>query len=166
MILCSVSQCQDCFVSVVTAVNKEVLSGTDAVVISCQVTGITAELGTVKWTNSNGDDVTTSADASSYTVTDGSLESGNSQTTTLTVAAAKTTSDATYSCLITPKSPDDATEVSTSVTLNTYSKCEMLYLQVQKSWFSYFMISLKNGMISNYFIIFIVCCSVRRHEIV
>ena len=150
-----------------TAVNKEVLSGTDAVVISCQVTGITAALGTVKWTNSGGTDVKQLTDPGDYTVNDGSFDDGsNSQTTTLTVAAAKTTTDATYSCLITPKSPDDATEVSTSVTLNTYSKCEMLYLQVQKSWFSYFMIPLKNGMISNYFIIFIVCCSVRRHEIV
>lgn len=110
-----------------TAVNKEVLSGTDDVVIACQVTGITTELGTVKWTNSDGADVTTSADAASYTVTDGSLVGGNSQTTTLTVAAAKTTDDTTYNCLITPKSPDDATEVSTSVALNTYSKCDVLY---------------------------------------
>ena len=110
-----------------TAVNKEVKSGTDAVEISCQVTGITTELGTVKWTNSDGNDVTTIADAASYTVTDGSLVSGNSQTTTLTVAAAKTTADATYSCLITPAGQDDATEVSASVALNIYSKSDMLY---------------------------------------
>ena len=110
----------------VTAVNKEVLSGTDAVVISCQVTGITTELGTVKWTNSDGNDVTTIADAASYTVTDGTLVGGNSQTTTLTVKAAQTTGDRNYNCLITPAAQDDATEVSTSVALNTYSKSDML----------------------------------------
>ena len=115
----------DCFVSVVTAVNKEVLSGTNDVVISCQVTGITAQLGTVKWTNSDGNDVTTISDSSSYTVTDGSLEGGNSQTTTLTVKAAQTTGDRNYNCLVTPAAQDDATEVSTSVVLNTYSKSDM-----------------------------------------
>ena len=104
------------------AANREVLSGTDAVVIGCTVTGISAQLGTVKWTNSVGTDVTTLTDASDYTVADGSLVSGNSQTTTLTVAAAKTTADATYSCLITPAADDDATEVSTSVALKVYSK--------------------------------------------
>ena len=110
------------FVSVVTAVNQEVQSGTDAVVISCQVTGLTVALGNVKWTDSNGNDVTTLATKSSYTVNDGTLQGDNSQTTTLTVASAQTGSDATYSCLITPGSPDDATEVSKSVALNTYSK--------------------------------------------
>ena len=105
-----------------TAVNKEVLSGTDAVVISCQVTGITAQLGTVKWTNSVGADVTTSADAASLVVNAGSFDNTDSQTTTLTVAAAKTTADATYSCLITPAGDDDPTEVSTSVALKVYSK--------------------------------------------
>ena len=110
------------FVSVVTAVNQEVLSGTDAVVISCQVTGLTVALGNVKWTDSNGNDVTTLATKSSYTVNDGTLQGDNSQTTTLTVASAQTGSDATYSCLIIPGSPDDATEVSKSVALNTYSK--------------------------------------------
>ena len=109
-------------VSVVTAVNQEVLSGTDAVVISCQVTGLTVALGTVKWTDSNGNDVTTLATKSSYTVNDGTLQGDNSQTTTLTVASAQTGSDATYSCLITPGSPDDTTEVSKSVTLKVYSK--------------------------------------------
>ena len=112
----------NCFVSVVTAVNQEVLSGTDAVVISCQVTGLTVALGTVKWTDSTGDDVTTLATKSSYTVNEGTLQGGKSQTTTLTVASAQTGSDATYSCLITPGSPDDTTEVSTSVALKVYSK--------------------------------------------
>ena len=105
-----------------TAVNQEVLSGTDAVVISCQVTGLTVALGTVKWTDSNGNDVTTLATKSSYTVNDGTFQGDNSQTTTLTVASAQTGSDATYSCLITPGSPDDTTEVSKSVALKVYSK--------------------------------------------
>ena len=109
-----------------TAVNQEVLSGTDAVVISCQVTGLTVALGTVKWTDSTGDDVTTLATKSSYTVNEGTLQGGKSQTTTLTVASAQTSSDATYSCLITPGSPDDTIEVSKSVTLNTYSKSDLM----------------------------------------
>ena len=106
----------------VYAVNQEVLSGTDAVVISCQVTGLTVALGTVKWTDSNGNDVTTLATKSSYTVNDGTLQGNKPQTTTLTVASAQTSSDATYSCLVTPGSPDDTTEVSKSVTLKVYSK--------------------------------------------
>lgn len=110
----------------VTAVNQEVLSGTDNVVIECQVTGLTAALDTVKWTNSDGDDVTTIAASSSYAVSDGTLQGGNSQTTTLTVKAAQTTGDRNYNCLITPAAQDDATEVSTSVALNTYSKSDML----------------------------------------
>ena len=104
------------------AANREVKSGTDAVVIGCTVTGITAQLGTVKWTNSVGTDVFISADAASLTVTDGSFDGSNSQTTILTVAAEITTADATYSCLITPAAQDDATEVSTSVALKVYSK--------------------------------------------
>ena len=110
----------------VTAVNKEVLSGTNQVVISCQVTGITAQLGTVRWTNSDGTDVTDASISSSYTVVDGTLQNGNSQTTTLTVASAQTTADKTYTCLVTPASPDDATEVSTSVALDVYSKFYLL----------------------------------------
>ena len=108
-----------------TAVNQEVLSGTDAVVLACQVTGLTVALGTVKWTDSNGNDVTTLATKSSYTVNDGTLQGDNSQTTTLSVASAQTSSDATYSCLITPGSPDDTTEVSRSVTLKVYSKSDV-----------------------------------------
>ena len=104
-----------------TAVNKEVLSGTDAVTISCQVTGITAQLQTVKWT-SGGTDVKSLTDPNDYTVDVGSLVGGNTQTTTLAVAAAKTTADVNYSCVITPAAQDDATEVSTAVALNVYSK--------------------------------------------
>ena len=135
-----VSRHQDSFVSVVTAVNKEVLSGTDAVEISCEVTGLTAALKTVKWTNSGGTDVTTLTESSSYTVNAGTLEGGNSQTTTLTVAAAQTTADANYNCVITPASQDDETEVSTSVALNIYSKSDMLRLfEIQSLNFHDFM---------------------------
>ena len=111
----------------VTAVNKEVLSGTDQVVLSCQVTGITAALGTVKWTDPNGKDVTTLDTVSSYKVDDGTLQNVNSQTTTLTVASDQTTADKTYSCVLTPASQDDATEVGTSVVLNIYSKYYLLF---------------------------------------
>ena len=114
----------------VTAENKEVLVGTDAVVISCQVTGLTVPLGTVKWTDSNGNDIKTLATyGSSYVIDDGTLLGGNSQTTTLTVLSPQTSSDATYICLITPGFPDDTTELSKSVALNTYSKCDSLEFQ-------------------------------------
>ena len=118
----------------VTAVNKEVLSGTDQVVISCQVTGITAALGTVKWTDPNGKDVTTLDTASSYTIVDGTLQNGNSQTTTLTVASDQTIADKTYNCVLTPASPDDATEVGTNVSLDVYSKsCSTVNLQIMNN---------------------------------
>ena len=121
---------QHSFVSVVTAGNKEVLVGTDAVVISCQVTGLTVPLGTVKWTDSNGNDIKTFATyGSSYVIDDGTLLGDNSQTTTLTVLSPETSSDATYICLITPGFPDDAAELSKSVALNTYSKCDSLEFQ-------------------------------------
>ena len=103
----------------VTAGNKEVLSGTDAVLISCQVTGLTTQLQTVKWKKSNGDDVTTGVVG--YTSKEGTF-GGGSQTTTLTIASAQNNADSTYSCLITPAAPDDATEVSTPVKLNVFSK--------------------------------------------
>ncbi|XP_063687822.1 uncharacterized protein LOC134821085 [Bolinopsis microptera] len=103
---------------VVTAGNKEVLRGKDAVEISCKVTGLTAALQTVKWQKSDGTDVTTGE--TGYTSNEGSLV-GDSQTTTLTVASAQNTADSTYNCLITPAARDDATEVSTSVTLNTFT---------------------------------------------
>ena len=112
--------CNNMLFSVVTAGNREVLSGTDAVVISCKVTGLTAALQTVKWLKTDGGtDVTTGE--TGYTSNIGSLV-GDSQTTTLTVASAQNTADSTYTCLITPAAQDDATEVSTVVTLNTFSK--------------------------------------------
>ena len=101
----------------VTAVNKEVLSGT-AAEISCKVTGLTAALQTVKWEKSEGTDVTSGV--SGYTSNDGIFDDG-SQTTTLTVASEVNTVGSTYNCLITPSTQDDATEVSTAATLNIFS---------------------------------------------
>ena len=102
----------------VTAVNKEVLSGTTAE-ISCNVTGLTAALQTVKWEKSDGTDVT--SDLSGYTFKAGIFDDG-SQTTTLTVAGELNTVDSTYNCLITPATQDNATKVSTEVTLDIFSK--------------------------------------------
>ena len=101
-----------------TAGNKEVLSGTDAVMISCKVTGLNVQLQTVQWKNSGGTDV---KDTTGYTVDKGKYESG-SQTTTLTVGTAQTANDADYKCLITPTSPDDTTVITTPVKLNVFSK--------------------------------------------
>ena len=103
---------------VVTAVNKEVLIGTPAE-ISCKVTGLTAALKTVKWEKSDGTDVT--SDVRGYTSTAGIFDNG-SQTTTLTVAGEVNKVDSTYNCLITPSTQDNATEISTAVTLNIFCK--------------------------------------------
>ena len=100
-----------------TAGNKEVLSGTDGVVISCKVTGITTT-AEVKWVNSDDIDVTT---LTGYTVVEGT-ESGGTQKTTLTVAKEQTTADADYTCQITPASPDDTTLISETASLNIFSK--------------------------------------------
>ena len=102
----------------VTAVNKEVLTGTTAK-ISCNVTGLTAALKTVKWEKSDGTDVTNGFPG--YTSNDGVYDHG-SQTTTLTVDGELNSADSTYNCLITPSNQDDATEVSTAVTLSVFSK--------------------------------------------
>ena len=103
----------------VTAVNEEVLIGTTAE-ISCKVWGLTAALKTVKWEKSDGTDVTSGVPG--YTSNGGIFDDG-SQTTTLTVAGEVNTADMTYNCIITPSSQDDATEVSTAVTLEIYSMC-------------------------------------------
>ena len=105
--------------SVVTAVNKEVLTGTNAVTIECRVTGLTAQLQTVKWTKSDGTDVTSGV---THFASSPGFFSTDSQTTTLTVAAAQNDNDKTYKCLITPAAQDDPTEVSTDVKLNVFGK--------------------------------------------
>ena len=105
------------FLSVVTALNKEVLTGTTAE-ISCKVTGLIATLKTVKWEKSDGTDVTIGMPG--YIFNDGIFDD-NSQTTTLTVAGEVNTVDSTHKCLITPATQDNATEISTEVTLNIFS---------------------------------------------
>ena len=100
-----------------TAGSKEILSGTDSVVISCKVTGLT-KTARVKWENSGGTDVKDLAD---YTVAEGQFN-GGTQTTPLTVAKAQTTADSNYNCVITPASPDDTTVITTTVNLNVFSK--------------------------------------------
>ena len=102
----------------VTALNKEVLTGTPAE-ISCKVTGLTAALKTVKWEKSDGTDVTSGVPG--YTSYAGIFDDG-SQTTTLAVAGELNTVDSTYICRVTPSTRDDATEVSTEVTLDIFSK--------------------------------------------
>ena len=102
---------------VVTAVNKEVLIGTPAE-ISCKVWGLTAALQTVKWEKSDGTDVTSGVPG--YISNDGIFDDG-SQTTTLNVAGELNTVDSTYKCLVTPATQDNATEISTEVTLDIFS---------------------------------------------
>ena len=100
----------------VTAVNKEVLTRTPAE-ISCKVTGLTTALKTVKWEKSDGTEVKSGL---YYIINDGKFED-DSQTTTLTVAGEVNTVDSTYNCLFTPSTQDNATEVSTAVTLKILS---------------------------------------------
>ena len=102
----------------VTAVNKEVLTGTPAE-ISCKVTGLTAALKSVKWEKSDGTDVTDGVKG--YTSNDGIFDDG-SQITTLTVASEVNTVDSIYNCVITPATQDDATKVNTEVKLNIFSE--------------------------------------------
>jgi hypothetical protein len=104
--------------SVVTAIgNQEVLYGTDLVLLSCKVTGLT-KTASVKWEKSDGAAVT---DTTGYTVVEGQLASGT-QTTTLTIGKAQTTADADYKCLITLAVPDDTTVITETVSLNVFSK--------------------------------------------
>jgi hypothetical protein len=101
----------------VTAANKVVISGTDAVVIFCKVTGLT-KTASVKWEKSDG---TAVKGTTGFTVVEGQFDSGT-QITNLTVAKAHTTADADYKCIITPAAPDDTTVIITTVSLNVFSK--------------------------------------------
>ena len=77
--------------------NSEQLTGTVAT-ISCIVSGLTRQLDEVKWTKSDNTDITPVQDG--YTIDVGTF-SGDSQTTTLTVAAYQNNQDATYNCVFT-----------------------------------------------------------------
>ncbi|XP_063675242.1 uncharacterized protein LOC134811997 [Bolinopsis microptera] len=99
---------------VLTAVNKEQLTGTEAT-ISCTVTGLTQAFSAVKWTTSANDDALTQDQG--YTVEAGSLV-GKSQTTTLTIPVSENNGDVTYSCVFTSAehaSVDQKTAVSSKV---------------------------------------------------
>ena len=97
----------------VESIDKEIESGSDAT-ISCVITGITRQLDSVLWINSDGNDVTTVSEA--YSVSAGSYDS-NSQTTTLTVLGASV--DATFTCRIT-STEWLQTDLDTSVDLNVF----------------------------------------------
>ena len=71
------------------------LANTDAT-ISCVVTGLTKQLDKVAWKNSDGE---ISDGKNGYKIVEGQLQ-GESQTTILTVPAAKNTADAVYTCVI------------------------------------------------------------------
>ena len=92
--------------------------GTD-VTVSCVISGITRQLNAVVW-RKDGTDVT-SLSGSNYAVSEGTYGS-NSQTTTLTVNAAASTADTTYTCAITS---DEwlVTNQQTSVILNVFGMC-------------------------------------------
>ena len=105
--------------SVLAAVHKEVLSGTDSVEISCHVIGLTAALQTVKWKKSDGTDVTNGVPG--YTSQAGTF-GGGSQTTTLRVAGSQNNADSAYKCLMRLGTQDGSTELSSSVHLNVFSK--------------------------------------------
>jgi hypothetical protein len=82
-------------VSAVEAKNSEVLTNTEAT-ISCVVTGLTKQLDKVAWKNTDGG-ITHNKDG--YKIVEGQLQ-GESQTTILTVPAAKNMGDAVYTCVI------------------------------------------------------------------
>jgi hypothetical protein len=105
----------------VTALSKEQSKNTQAT-ISCRVTGLTKKLNKVKWTDSDGSSIESGKDE--YNIDDGTFKDG-SQTTILTVPAAKNTQDATYNCLI---SSDEwaIKDKSTTVALNIFSKYTQL----------------------------------------
>ena len=87
-------------ISAVEAKDSEVLKNTVAT-ISCVVTGLTKGLDAVGWKNSDGS-ITHGSDASAdYQIEEGSYIIGSkSQTTVLTIPAAKNTGDALYTCVI------------------------------------------------------------------
>ena len=96
-------------------------------VIECEVSGLTAQLQGVKWEKSDGTDVTSGKTGFSSQV---KVFDDGSQVTTLTVASAHNTVDATYKCLVTPSTQDDTSEVSTNVKLNVFCKRILVYVLI------------------------------------
>ena len=101
----------------VNPVHREQLTGTEAK-ISCIVAGLTRKLDKVKWTKSDNTDITSGQDG--YTI-DVRTFSGDSQTTTLTVAADQNTQDATYNCVIT-SNEHAVKNKSKTINLKVFSK--------------------------------------------
>ena len=105
------------FVSEVTAVNKEQMTGTVAT-ISCIVAGLTRKLDIVKWTKSDNTKITPGQDG--YIIDVGTF-SEHSQTTTLTVTGEQNTQDTTYNCVIT-SNEHNVEDMSTPVNLKVFSE--------------------------------------------
>ena len=102
----------------VEPINKEVKSGTDAVV-SCIISGITQQLDGIVW-KKDGTDVTTLTEDNSYVVSAGTYGS-NSQTTTLTVKIAVNTADSKYTCGV-DSNEWNLSDQQTAVILNVFGK--------------------------------------------
>ena len=107
----------------ITAVNKEQLAGTKAL-ISCTATGLTKKLDDVKWTSSNNLAITSGQDGYTFNVGD-FISIDGSQTTTLTVAGARNNLDTTYNCLITSTEHSEK-DKKTVVILKTFSEFAFL----------------------------------------
>ena len=78
----------------VTGSNREVLSGTDGVEISCTITGLALPVKSVTWKK---DDIDVTS-LTGYDVDQGTLVA-DTQTTTLTVAKDQINVDSAYKCL-------------------------------------------------------------------
>ena len=113
----------------VTTVNKEQLTGTEAV-ISCTVKGLTKQLQTVKWTKSDNSPVISGQDG--LTIDSGTF-SVSSQTTTLTVAGPQNNLDTTYNCVITAHEYGFV-EKSTTVNLKVFSEYHTKLISPDKSF--------------------------------
>ena len=109
--------------SAVQPIDKEVETGTDAT-ISCVISGITKQLDKVEW-KLGGNEVT-SISNSDYVV-DAGTYSSNSQTSTLTVKAARNTADQTFSCFITSNEWLQI-DKETSVVLNVFCTFQKILL--------------------------------------
>ena len=103
--------------------NKEVLSGTEGVEISCIVSGLLAALKTVNWKNSDDAVVKT---LSGYVIHNGTFE-GDTQTTSLKVPGDQISADSTYTCHITTSNEDVKTA---NVNLNIFSEYRVVSVPV------------------------------------
>ena len=104
----------------VEAKHSEVHKGTQAT-ISCVVNGLTEQLDAVAWEKPNlGGEITDGAEG--YQIDGGAYQEGShSQTTILTVPAAKNVADAVFSCVITSNEHGKSVE-KTAVKSAVFSK--------------------------------------------